>query len=115
MFDRFRLRFAGRHRPSHAIPARAEAESSGLRCEPEGEMIIGKSRPITTQESAAIQLRFDWVDNAKALLIFLVVLGHFNYAAVAGRSVIYAFHVPAFLIITGFLMPTPLHSGPTRC
>lgn len=51
--------------------------------------------------------RFVWVDNAKAILIFLVVLGHFHYvyAPVAGKNLIYAFHVPAFLVITGFLLP----------
>jgi acyltransferase len=51
---------------------------------------------------------FDWVDNAKVLLIFLVVLGHFHYALapVAGRHIIYAFHVPAFLLLTGFLLPS---------
>ena len=51
--------------------------------------------------------RFGWVDNAKAILIALVVLGHFHYlyAPVAGKDMIYAFHVPAFLVITGFLLP----------
>lgn len=46
---------------------------------------------------------FAWVDNAKALLIFLVIIGHFSI--VPARAVIYAFHVPAFLFITGFLLP----------
>lgn len=51
--------------------------------------------------------RFVWVDNAKAILIFLVILGHFHYiyAPLTGKAVIYAFHVPAFLVITGFLLP----------
>lgn len=47
--------------------------------------------------------RFDWVDNAKAVLIYLVVLGHST--SMVGKSVIYAFHVPAFLFISGFLLP----------
>ena len=67
--------------------------------------MIVKLAAITTQEDAVIQSRLDWVDNAKALLIFLVVLGHFGYAPVVGRGVIYSFHVPAFLLITGFLLP----------
>lgn len=51
--------------------------------------------------------RFDWVDTAKAALIFLVVLGHLHYsfAPLPGKDMIYAFHVPAFLVITGFLLP----------
>lgn len=55
-------------------------------------------------------MRFDWVDTAKALLIFLVVLGHchYIYAPVPGKALIYAFHVPAFVFITGFLMPVGL-------
>lgn len=50
---------------------------------------------------------FAWVDNAKAILIFLVVFGHFNYyyIPVPAKNVIYAFHVPAFLFVTGFLLP----------
>lgn len=52
-------------------------------------------------------MRFYWVDTAKTLLIFLVVLGHLHYiyAPVPGKDLIYAFHVPAFLFITGFLVP----------
>ena len=42
---------------------------------------------------------FGWVDNAKAILIFLVIVGHLS--VVPGRAVIYAFHVPAFLFVTG--------------
>ncbi len=51
--------------------------------------------------------RYIWVDNAKTILIFLVVLGHFHYiyGPVAGKNLIYAFHVPAFLFVTGFLVP----------
>jgi fucose 4-O-acetylase-like acetyltransferase len=53
------------------------------------------------------QDRFDWIDSAKAALIFLVVAGHLHYtfAPVPGKDIIYAFHVPAFLVITGFLLP----------
>lgn len=60
--------------------------------------------------------RFVWVDNAKSILIFLVVLGHFHYlcAPVAGKDLIYAFHVPAFLVITGFLLPAEFGQLPAR-
>lgn len=58
-------------------------------------------------QTAPVRMHFQWVDNAKAILIFLVVLGHFHYsyAPVPFKEVIYAFHVPAFLFITGFLLP----------
>lgn len=51
--------------------------------------------------------RITWVDNAKAIAIYLVVLGHFHYsyAPLPFKDVIYAFHIPAFLFITGFLLP----------
>ena len=55
---------------------------------------------------------FAWVDNAKAFLIFLVIVGHLSI--VPGRAAIYAFHVPAFLFVTGFLLPGNFgHLGPT--
>lgn len=51
--------------------------------------------------------RITWVDNAKAIAIYLVVLGHFHYAyaPLPFKEAIYAFHIPAFLFITGFLLP----------
>lgn len=51
--------------------------------------------------------RFKWIDTAKVSLIFLVVIGHLHYgfAPVPGKNIIYAFHVPAFLFVTGFLLP----------
>lgn len=52
--------------------------------------------------------RVEWLDRAKALLMALVVLGHFHsfYAPVLGLGGIYAFHVPAFLVLSGFLLPS---------
>lgn len=62
--------------------------------------------------------RIEWIDRAKAILIFLVVLGHFHYAYVplAGgvKDLIYAFHVPAFLLITGFLLPADFGASAAR-
>lgn len=52
--------------------------------------------------------RFNYVDNAKGLLIFLVVLGHFlfpfrNHGLIKIISdIIYVFHMPAFIFIAGF-------------
>ena len=50
---------------------------------------------------------FLW-DNAKGLLIFLVVFGHFlsgntnHSGALLVLTVIYSFHMPAFAFISGF-------------
>ena len=50
---------------------------------------------------------FLW-DNAKGLLIFLVVFGHFLYGNTGGAAatlvvtIIYSFHMPAFAFISGF-------------
>jgi len=44
-----------------------------------------------------------WVDNLKALCIFLVVYGHFAGLFPEIKSVIYSVHLPAFLIVTGYL------------
>lgn len=46
--------------------------------------------------------RESWVDWSKALLIFLMVLGH-NDLPEWGRLWIYGFHMPAFFIISGYL------------
>ncbi|MCU4674822.1 acyltransferase [Catenovulum sp. 2E275] len=55
--------------------------------------------------------RYLWVDNAKAIAIFLVVLGHF--AALHGhvKTLIYVFHLPVFLFLTGFLVSAKLKSS----
>jgi acyltransferase len=60
--------------------------------------------------------RITWVDNAKAIAIYLVVLGHFHYsyAPLPFKDVIYAFHIPAFLFITGFLLPEGFREMPAR-
>lgn len=48
--------------------------------------------------------RIDWVDNAKAIAIFFVVLGHFSKLPYFPKYVIYSFHLPLFLMVTGFLL-----------
>lgn len=45
--------------------------------------------------------RLPWVDWAKAIGIFLVVLGHMP--GLEGQGLIYMFHMPFFFIISGFL------------
>jgi len=46
--------------------------------------------------------RIAWVDNMKAVAIFLVVAGHYVNAQLA-RAYIYSFHVPLFFLVSGLL------------
>ncbi len=52
--------------------------------------------------------RLHWIDFTKALGIFLIVLGHTRGLPTILHNVIYAFHVPLFLIVTGFLLTPKL-------
>lgn len=47
--------------------------------------------------------RLDYIDKAKGLLIMLAVVGHIWQAGVV-HNFIYAFHMPAFFVISGMLM-----------
>ena len=47
------------------------------------------------------QSRETWVDWAKALSIFFVVVGHIGWDFL--HPFVYAFHVPAFFVISGYL------------
>lgn len=58
--------------------------------------------------------RIVWVDNAKALLIVLVVLGHFAALWSKLKMVDYAFHLPAFLFLTGFMLSARLETTTLR-
>lgn len=79
---------------------------------PDNSVISGLAQSPSPSDSKAAASarppRFDWIDNAKAVLMLLVVFGHFHYidAPVAGKDLIYAVHVPGFLLITGFLLPS---------
>lgn len=50
-----------------------------------------------------MQKKIIWIDNLKAICIFLVVYGHFATLNTEVKSLIYSFHLPAFLLITGYL------------
>ena len=52
--------------------------------------------------------RIVWADNAKAIGIFLVVLGHLNFNAgdVHLSQFIFSFHMPLFFILSGFFTPS---------
>lgn len=49
--------------------------------------------------------RETWIDWAKTLLIYFVVVGHAGCKGVA-QELIYAFHMPAFFIVSGYLYHT---------
>lgn len=51
-----------------------------------------------------VKQRNDRADNIKAILIFLVVFGHMLELASARRIylIIYSFHMPAFIFVTGY-------------
>lgn len=58
--------------------------------------------------------RKTWVDFVKAVAIYLVVLGH-STGLGGERGIIYAVHVPAFLMISGYLLPKDFSGlGPHR-
>ena len=48
--------------------------------------------------------RIEYLDIAKGILIFLVVLGHLMPEEEILHIWIYSFHIPAFFIIDGFLL-----------
>ncbi|PCJ99265.1 MAG: hypothetical protein COA45_04300 [Zetaproteobacteria bacterium] len=54
--------------------------------------------------------RIHWVDNAKAIAIFLVIFGHFGGLNPLLRSFIYSFHIPIFLFMTGFLLSSSINT-----
>ena len=52
--------------------------------------------------------RINWIDWAKAICIALVVMGHFNFnqSSFTYHSFIYAFHMPIFFLLSGYLHKT---------
>lgn len=61
--------------------------------------IIDKLEPLPARGE-----HISWIDYSKSVLIFLVVFGHFDFADLTIHDFIYTFHVPAFLVITGYLV-----------
>ena len=57
--------------------------------------------------------RYPWVDHLKALGIFLVVAGHCTLPPAQHRW-IYAFHMPLFFLISGFLLTPGAFGVPLR-
>lgn len=52
--------------------------------------------------SCAEKERVVWIDWAKALLIYFVVVGHAGCKDNV-QIILYAFHMPAFFVISGYL------------
>jgi len=48
--------------------------------------------------------RICWVDNARAIGILLVVLGHTKGLEISFKELIYSFHMPLFFFLSGFLL-----------
>lgn len=68
------------------------------------------------ERAASSQPRIDWLDKARAYGMFLVFFGHFvetvsrgdNPAAFLQQKFVYAFHMPLFILISGFLARSQL-------
>ena len=56
----------------------------------------------TSSISIAVKSRENWIDWSKTILIWLMVLGHAGLNGIP-REFVYAFHMPAFFIISGYL------------
>lgn len=48
-------------------------------------------------------IRQNWIDWAKAIGIYLVVVGHCTFTNTNIEGFIYTFHMPLFFLISGFL------------
>lgn len=58
--------------------------------------------------------RIIWIDWAKVLLIYFVVVGHAGLTGIV-QDVVYSFHMPAFFIISGFLYHSQRAGKTLRC
>ena len=63
-------------------------------------------------EELELREREKWVDAVKGLAIYLVILGHaiqyatsqdYNYAGNSIFQIIYSFHMPLFMMMSGYL------------
>lgn len=57
--------------------------------------------------------RLEWIDIARGIAVFMVVLGHIWYSSSTTwlNTLIYAVHVPLFLVLSGFLFKTKKDQG----
>lgn len=73
------------------------------------------SRSFETSERVTATKRDAYIDNARAILIGLVVFGHLIETRVWAFKptylLIYAFHMPAFALVSGYLSKPDLHTA----
>lgn len=72
----------------------------------------GQTEPLPGVKSHPARPHADWIDFAKACAMFLVVLGHCTLIPRYDRAVIYTFHVPAFLFLSGAVLSRHLGQIP---
>lgn len=48
-------------------------------------------------------MRINWLDRARGIAIILVIIGHANFPEEI-RTIVYAFHMPLFFFLSGFLL-----------
>lgn len=69
-----------------------------------------QSKTVNLSDSKASvnsKKRINFIDVSKALLIYLVFLGHIERYGDAISTIIFSFHMPAFFIISGFFFTPP--------
>ena len=57
-----------------------------------------------TNENTVIRKpqRIQWIDIAKGISIFLVIIGHTAPFGILERNIIFSFHMPLFFILSGY-------------
>lgn len=63
---------------------------------------VGEPRETHQSTPSINKIREDWADVFKTLLIFLIVFGHTTLSDNIIKQFIYMFHVPGFIMISGF-------------
>jgi fucose 4-O-acetylase-like acetyltransferase len=72
-------------------------------------MVLAMTQPLQPATSPKAKLRDPWLDNAKMVLVTIVVVGHMMVLVPDGGAkshtydFIYYFHIPAFVLVTGYL------------
>lgn len=54
-----------------------------------------------------MKVRENWIDWAKSIGIMLVIMGHYGMGDKIYGTFIYAFHMPLFFIVSGYLFAPP--------
>lgn len=58
----------------------------------------------STREQSMDGKRYTWLDMAKGIAIFLVVLGHLGYIPITVGKWLSSFHLPLFFVVSGILL-----------